>query len=288
MYLESPATTTASSTPAADWFVTASEVFKLYAIPFLWQVLGAIGIWIVGGILIRFACRMVGTAMTARNLDRTLTSYVTSALSILLRVVLIAGVLGMFGVESTSFAALLAAAGVAIGMAWAGLLANFAAGVFLVLLRPFKVGDVITAAGVSGLVTEIGLFATTLDTRDNVRIFVGNNKLFGDNIINHSHNPYVRTELIAQVANGVDPFAIVARLTPLIAQIPHVMSDPAPEVGVREFNAAGTVIYIRPYVLGGGAEVEAVKGAGYRAIAEATAGLPVPAPYQVLLQQPQR
>jgi small conductance mechanosensitive channel len=157
------------TTPAADWFATASDVFKLYAIPFLWQVLGALGIWIVGGILIRFACRVVGTAMTARDLDRTLT-YVTSALSILLRVVLIAGVLGMFGVESTSFAALLAAAGVAIGMAWAGLLANFAAGVFLVLLRPFKVGDIITAAGVSGQVVEIGLFATTLDTRDNIRI----------------------------------------------------------------------------------------------------------------------
>ena len=290
MYLESPVSTvtTASTTPAADWFVTASEVFKLYAIPFLWQVLGAIGIWIVGGILIRFACRMVATAMTTRSLDRTLTTYVTSALSILLRVVLIAGVLGMFGVESTSFAALLAAAGVAIGMAWAGLLANFAAGVFLVLLRPFKVGDIITAAGVNGQVIEIGLFATTLDTRDNVRIFVGNNKLFSDNIINHSHNPYVRIELRAQVANGVDPFAVAARLTPLIARIPHVTAEPAPEVGVLEFNAAGTVIYVRPYVRGGMPEQEAVRGAGYQAIAEATAGLPVPAPYAVHLAQSQR
>ena len=287
MYLASPAITTASSTPTDQWFVTASDLFKLYAIPFLWQVLGALGIWIVGGILIRFACRMVGTAMNARNLDRTLTSYVTSALSILLRVVLIAGVLGMFGVESTSFAALLAAAGVAIGMAWAGLLANFAAGVFLVLLRPFKVGDVISAAGVTGLVTEIGLFATTLDTRDNVRIFVGNNKLFADNIVNLSHNPYVRIELIAQVANGVDPFAIITRLTPMIARIPDVMSEPAPEIGVREFNASGTVLYVRPYVRGG-VDLDVVRGAGYRAIAEATAGLPVPAPYQVLVQQPPR
>jgi small conductance mechanosensitive channel len=94
----------------------------------------------------------------------------------------------------------------------------------------------------------------------------------------------VRIELTAQVANGVDPFAVVARLTPLIARIPHVASDPAPEIGVREFNAAGTVIYVRPYVRGGVPEQEAVHGAGYRAIAEATAGLPVPAPYQVNLQ----
>jgi len=291
MYLASPVVTTDTTAAAAagtDWIATATELFKVYAIPFLWQVLGAIAIWIVGGILIRFACRMVATAMNARNLDRTLTSYVTSALSILLRVVLIAGVLGMFGVESTSFAALLAAAGVAIGMAWSGLLANFAAGVFLVLLRPFKVGDIITAAGVNGQVTEIGLFATTLDTRDNVRIFVGNNKLFSDNIINHSHNPYVRIEMLAQVANGVNPFEVVARLAPLVARIPHVASEPAPEVGVREYNAAGTLLYVRPYVRGGVPEQEAVRGAAYQAIAEATAGLPVPAPYQVHLQQQQR
>ena len=285
MYLASPATTvttSATTTPASDWFVTATEVFKLYAIPFLWQVLGALAIWIVGGILIRFACRMVAATMASRNLDRTLTSYVTSALSILLRVVLIAGVLGMFGVESTSFAALLAAAGVAIGMAWAGLLANFAAGVFLVLLRPFKVGDIITAAGVNGQVTEIGLFATTLDTRDNVRIFVGNNKLFADNIINHSHNAYVRIELHAQIANGVDPFAVAARIAPLLARIPHVMADPAPEVGVLEYNAAGTKLAVRPYVRGGTPEQEAVRAAAFQAIAEATAGLPVPAPYQIV------
>ena len=272
MYLASPAT---------DWMAEASALFKLYAIPFLWQVLGAIGIWIVGGMLIGFACRMVATAMTSRKLDSTLTSYVTSALSILLRVVLIAGVLGMFGVESTSFAALLAAAGVAIGMAWAGLLANFAAGVFLVLLRPFKVGDIITAAGVNGQVKEIGLFATTLDTRNNVRIFVGNNKLFADNIINHSHNPYVRLEMRAQVANGVNPFEVAARIRERVARIPNVVSDPAPDVGVVEYNAAGTLLFVCPYVRGGVPEHEAIMGATYQAIADATAGLPVPAPHHV-------
>jgi len=287
MYLAGPATTVVTpATPATapDWFVTASEVFKVYAIPFLWQVLGALAIWIVGGMLIRFACRMVGASMTARNLDRTLTSYVTSALSILLRVVLIAGVLGMFGVESTSFAALLAAAGVAIGMAWAGLLANFAAGVFLVLLRPFKVGDIITAAGVNGQVFEIGLFATTLDTRDNIRIFVGNNKLFSDNIINHSHHPYVRIEIHAQIANGVDPFAVAARIAPLLARIPHVSTDSAPEVTVLEYNASGTKLAVRPYVRGGVPEQGAARTATFQAIAEATAGLPVPAPYHQIVQ----
>ncbi len=267
------------------WLADASGLFQLYAIPLLWRVLGAIVLWVIGGMLIGFGCRLVGNAMNAR-LDRTMTAYVTSALSILLRVVLIVGILGMFGVESTSFAALLAAGGVAIGMAWSGLLANFAAGVFLVLLRPFKVGDIITAAGVNGEVKEIGMFATTLDTRANVRIFVGNNKLFADNIINHSHNPYARIEVRAQVANGVNPFEVAARIREIVAQVPHVLSDPAPEVGVLEYNAAGTLLYVRPYVLGGAPEQEAVLGGAYLAIAQATAGLPVPAPFQVRIEPP--
>src|SRR5688572_5891719 len=153
------------ATSAPDtWAADAFDLVQLYAIPFLWRVLGATTVWILGGILIRFACNLLDRAMSSRNLDRTLTTYITSALNIVLRVVLIAGVLGMFGIESTSFAALLAAAGVAIGMAWSGLLSNFAAGVFLVLLRPFKVGQAINASGVIGLVQEIGLFSTAIDT----------------------------------------------------------------------------------------------------------------------------
>lgn len=283
MHIASPAVTTVTSVPAAatDWVVEATALFKLYAIPFLWQVLGALLVWIVGGILIGVACRMVNAAMTARNLDRTITSYVVSALGILLRIVLVVGVLGMFGVESTSFAALLAAAGVAIGMAWAGLLSNFAAGVFLVVLRPFKVGDIITGGGVNGQVREIGLFATTLDTRNNVRIFVGNNKLFSDNIINHSHNPHVRLEMRAQIANGVNPFEVLPRIKERVLKIPNVLSDPAPDCGVVEYNAAGTLLFVDPYVRGGVPEQEAVMGAVYAAIADATAGLPVPAPHAI-------
>jgi len=268
-----------------NWLADASGLFQLYAVPLLLRILGAIALWVIGGMLIGFACRVVTGAMNARNLDRTMSTYVASALGILLRVVLLVGILGMFGVESTSFAALLAAAGVAIGMAWSGLLANFAAGVFLVLLRPFKVGDVITAAGVNGEVKEIGLFATTLDTRANVRIFVGNNKLFSDNIVNHSHNPFVRLDLRAQVANAVDPFAVAGRIREIVAKIPDVLGDPAPEVGVLEFNAAGTLLYVRPYVRGGVPEQEAVIAAAYRAIAEATSGLPVPAPHRVNIEQ---
>jgi small conductance mechanosensitive channel len=155
--------------------------------------------------------------------------------------------LGFFGVETTSFAALLAAAGVAVGMAWSGMLANFAGGVFLVILQPFKVGDFVTAAGVSGTVEEIGLFATILKTPDNVKTMVGNGKVFGDTIQNFSANPYRRVELTAQVAHGVDPAAAIALLKPALAKLPNVIAEPAPDVEILTFNPMGAVLAVRPY-----------------------------------------
>jgi small conductance mechanosensitive channel len=277
MIFTPPATTVNVSPSLLDNPLLILESFLL---PFAWKVLGAIVLWIFGGWLIGIAARMITKALSKR-LDTTLTTYIDSALRILLKIVLIVAILGLFGVESTSFAALLAAAGVAIGMAWAGLLSNFAAGVFLVVLRPFKVGDIITGGGVNGEVREIGLFATTLDNRSNTRIFVGNNKLFSDNIINHSHNAYVRLEALAQVANGVNPFEVVARIEQAVRQIPNVIATPGPEVGVKEYNAAGTLLYVRPYVKGGVPEQEGVMAAVYKVIADATAGLPVPAPHQI-------
>jgi small conductance mechanosensitive channel len=105
-----------------------------------------------------------------------------TGLSLLLNVALVVAILGYFGVETTTFAALIAAGGIAIGVAWGGLLANFAAGAFLVFLRPFKVGDSVTAGGVTGTVDAIGLFGTTMNTPDNILTIVGNNKIFSARI----------------------------------------------------------------------------------------------------------
>ncbi|MGO8796217.1 MAG: mechanosensitive ion channel family protein [Candidatus Sulfotelmatobacter sp.] len=211
------------------------------------KLLGAIAIWIIGRWLIGVALRMMGSALTRQKIDPTLIRYIHSAVSALLNIALIIAILGFFGVETTSFAALIAAAGVAIGMAWSGLLSNFAGGVFLVILQPFKVGDFITAAGVTGTVEAIGLFATTMNTPDNVRTIVGNGKIFGDTISNFSANPYRRVELTAQLAHGVDPHAAVAMLKPALALVPNVMAAPAPDVEILTFNLAGPVLAVRPY-----------------------------------------
>src|SRR5205814_8757827 len=179
--------------------------------------------------LIAFALRMLGRAFDRQQLDVTLTRYIQTALSILLNAALVVAILGFFGVETTTFAALIAAGGVAIGIAWGGLLAHFAAGAFLVVLRPFKVGDFVSAGGVTGTVEAIGLFGTTIDTPDNVRTIIGNNKVFGDTIQNFSSNAYRRVDLTATISHAVDHRHAIALLKERLPKIAHVLRDPSPD-----------------------------------------------------------
>lgn len=211
------------------------------------KIAGALVLYFIGRVIISFAVSLVARGLRNRHLDSTLTNYITSIIGVTFNIALIIGILGFFGFETTSFAAILAAAGVAIGAAWAGLLSNFAAGIFIIVLRPYKVGDFVQAGGTIGTIREIGLFVTALDTPDNVRTFVGNAKLFGDNIVNYSTNSARRVELKAQLNHAVDPVAVIATLKERLAQIPNVVTTPAPEVDILEFNLAGCVLAVRPY-----------------------------------------
>ncbi|BCL35519.1 mechanosensitive ion channel family protein [Nostoc sp. MS1] len=211
------------------------------------KVIGAIALWIIAQKLIDFAIKLIRRSFRSQNIEPTLINYVLNIISVTLRIVLIVAILGFFGVETTSFAALLAAAGVAIGAAWGGLLANFAAGAFLIIFRPFKVGDFITAAGVTGTVTEIGLFTTDITTPDNVLTIVANNKIFADNIQNFSANPFRRVDLLAQLHHDVDHNQAISLLKARISQIPNVVTNPAPDVEILTFTLAGPVLAVRPY-----------------------------------------
>jgi small conductance mechanosensitive channel len=220
---------------------------RLYLAPLGWKLLGALVIGMAGLIVIRILRTTSRRIMTGRRLDATLTTYLDTGLGIVLKVLLVIAIFGVLGVETTSFAALLAAAGIAIGAAWSGLLANFAAGLFLLFLRPFKVGDTVEAAGVLGVVREIGLFTTALDTPDNVRVSIGNNKVFGDLIRNYSANPQRRVDLTAPIAFGTDPVATSRRLATRIAAIQHVLTHPAPTVEIVSFSPDGAVLTVRAY-----------------------------------------
>jgi small conductance mechanosensitive channel len=211
------------------------------------KILAALALWIVGRWLIGFAVRLVGRSLDRQAFDATLARYLKTSLSLLLNVVLIVALLGFFGVETASFAALLAAGGIAIGVAWGGLLANFAAGAFLVFLRPFKVGDFVTAGGVTGTVDAIGLFGTTIHTPDNIQTIVGNNKVFSETIQNFSATPFRRVDLIATINDTVDHGHAIRVLKERVAAIPNVLATPAPDVEILQFTPAGPVLCVRPY-----------------------------------------
>ncbi len=212
-----------------------------------WKLAGAFVLWLVGRWLINFASRTLGHALTKQQFDVTLTRYMQTGLSVLLNVALLVAILGFFGVETTTFAALIAAGGVAIGVAWGGLLSNFAAGAFLVFLRPFKVGDFVSAGGVTGTVEAIGLFGTTINTPDNVQTIVGNGAVFSGTIQNFSANPYRRVDLTATISNTVDHHQAIRLLKDRITRIPNVLASPAPDVDVLQFTPAGPQLCVRPY-----------------------------------------
>lgn len=211
------------------------------------QVIGAIVLWIVGRTLINFAISLIGKSLSAQKVDTTVNGYVKSTLEVLLNIVLVISLLGYFGIQTTTFAGLLAAAAFAIGTAWSGLLANFAAGAFLVILRPFKDGDFVNAGGVVGTVTEVGLFCTTINTPDNIRTFVGNNKIFSDNIQNFTANPHRRVDLTAQLGFETDPIKAFEILQAGLKGIKNVLVTPAPEVTILAINDRGPQLAVRPY-----------------------------------------
>jgi small conductance mechanosensitive channel len=211
------------------------------------KILAAVAFWIVGRWLIGRVIGLMQAAMNRNKVDPTLTKYLGSIISIALNIALVLGILGYFGIQTTSFAAMLAGAGVAIGAAWSGMLGNFAAGAFMLVLRPFKVGDFVQIDGLVGTIYELGLFGTTIITPDNVHTLVGNTKVFGGTILNYSARPSRRVERTAQLAGSVDPLEAIARFKAELAKIPNVLQNPAPEVNLLDINLVGTVIAVRPY-----------------------------------------
>jgi small conductance mechanosensitive channel len=212
------------------------------------KLLGALVAWVVGRWIISLVANIFSRAMAAGNkVDATLSNYLKSILVVTLNIILVLAILGIFGVQTTSFAALLAGAGLAIGTAWGGLLTHFAAGVFMQVLRPFKVGDFVQVGGVTGTVTEIGLFGTTVITGDNVQNIIGNNKIFSESIQNYSALPHRRVDTVAKVANSVDPVEAIVKLQMAVRAIPNVKTNPAPDIEILSFTPEGPLLCVRPY-----------------------------------------
>ena len=224
------------------------DTAKPVVIAFGLKALGALVLYIVGRVLIGMVGTLITKALERQKIEPTVIRYVANTLNVALNILLVVGILGYFGIETTSFAALLAALGIAIGAAWSGLLANFAAGAFILVLRPFKVGDYVLAAEVEGTVRAVGMFTTAIDTPDNVRTTVGNGKVMAGTIKNYSENPYRRVELTAQLDHTVDPQDAIRRLKEALPKIGNVVTEPSPDVEILTFTERGPVLAVRPYV----------------------------------------
>jgi len=223
------------------------ETARPILIAFGLKVLGALAAYIIGRMLIGFASNLVMRTLERQKVEPTVIRYIGSIITVALNIILVVAILGYFGVETTSFAALVAGLGIAVGAAWGGLLSNFAAGAFILVLRPFKVGDYVVAGEVEGTVRMIGLFNTTIDTPDNVQTMVGNAKVMGGTIKNFSHNPYRRVDLLAQLDHSVDPNDAIHRLKETLPKIANVVAEPRPDVEILTFNERGPVLAVRPY-----------------------------------------
>ncbi len=212
------------------------------------SIVSAIIIWVIGRWVIGKITKLIGMAMQrSGKIDHTLAGYIISILGGLLTVLLVMFILSRFGIETTSFAALLAGAGLAIGTAWGGLLAHFAAGVFMQVLRPFKVGDYIDAGAVEGTVTEVGLFTSTIVTIDNVTTIVANNKIFSDNIKNFSAEPYRRVDCEVKLYHSVDTNEVLSKLQKAVTKVANIETNPAPNVQILEFTEEGPLFCVQPY-----------------------------------------
>jgi small conductance mechanosensitive channel len=212
------------------------------------KIIAAIVIFVVGRWVARALRNATKKMMAKGNVDETLISFVGNLTYITLLAFVIIAALNQLGIQTTSFIAVIGAAGLAIGLALQGSLANFAAGVLMIIFRPFKAGDYIEGAGVAGTVEEIQIFATQLKTPDNKTIIVPNAKMMGDNITNYSAKDTRRVDMVIGVGYGDDLKKVREILEDILAKDDRFLEDPAPTIGVLELGDNSVNFAVRPWV----------------------------------------
>lgn len=212
------------------------------------RIIGALIIFVVGRWVAKLGRRVVEGMMTRGQIDSTLVKFTGNVTYGLLIVVAVLAALNQVGVQTTSFIAIIGAAGLAIGFALQGSLSNFAAGIMLIAFRPFKVGDFILAAGEAGTVEEVALFTTQLRTPDNKNIILPNSGITGGNITNFSANDTRRVDLVIGVSYSDDLKKVKAVLTDIVEKEERVLKDPAPTIGVLELADSSINFAVRPWV----------------------------------------
>ena len=222
----------------------------------LWEFLAIYGLKIIVAIIVLIVGRWIAKllrgitqkVMTKKKLDPTIVSFAANFIYVLLLTFVILAALGQLGIQTTSLIAVIGAAGLAVGLALQGSLANFAAGFLMIIFRPFKVGDYIEGAGVAGTVEEIQIFTTQLKTPDNKIIIIPNAKLTADNITNYSTKETRRVDLVVCIGYGDDIDNAKKVIAGLLAEDERILKDPPPTIGVVELADSSVNFVVRPWV----------------------------------------
>ena len=214
------------------------------------QVVGAIAVLIVGRIVAGWLRRMTRRALERAKVDAVLIPFLANGVYYLALIVVVIAVLSLFGIETTSLIAVLGAAGLAVGLALQGTLSNFAAGVMLLIFRPFKVGDFVEVAGTGGSVQEVGIFSSVLHTPDNVRITIPNSAVYGDTIKNYSANDTRRNDLVVGISYDDDIARAIDTIQKVLSGDSRVLGDPAPTLAVGELGDSSVNLVVRPWCAG--------------------------------------
>jgi small conductance mechanosensitive channel len=211
------------------------------------RVLGALAVLIIGRVVAGAVRSSVRRALNRTRLDQTLIPFLASLVYYALLAFVVMAVLSLFGIETTSFIAVLGAIGLAVGLALQGTLSNFAAGVMLLVFRPFKIGDYVEAGGAAGTVMEIGIFSSTLHSVDNVRLIVPNSSVYGQIVKNYSANDTRRNDLVVGISYSDDIGAAIAAIQKVLKAEPRILADPAPVVAVCEMADSSINLVVRPW-----------------------------------------
>ena len=231
--------------------ITWDEVvtfLKTSALDFGIALVTAIVIFYVGRIVVKMITRGMRKVMDAREVDKTLVSFVSNLVHMILMVIVAIAAIGALGVQTTSFIAILGAAGLAVGLALQGSLSNFASGVLIIIFRPYQVGDWIEGAGIAGAVEDVQILTTILKTGDNKQIIVPNSQIMGDIITNYSANDTRRVDMVVGVSYEDDLDKVRKTLDELIAADERILDDPAPTVAVSELADSSVNFVVRPWV----------------------------------------
>jgi small conductance mechanosensitive channel len=212
------------------------------------SLIAGIIIFVVGKWLSKWLSGVVEKILSKTNVDPTLTKFAKNCVYSVMMIFVILAALSKIGIQTTSFIAVIGAAGLAVGMALQGSLANFAAGILIVFFRPYKVDDFISAGGISGTVKEVQIFNTVLATPDNVRVIIPNAQVTSGSISNFSHNPTRRIDLVASISYGDDIAKAKQVLKSVLEQDSRVLKDPSFKVAVSEMGESSVNLIVRPWV----------------------------------------